>query len=194
MHFINQVRGIFYKSKLFDVIKRCATAFPLLIFLSVNSQAMPKNTFAVDCLFSSISGVITFNGEPAEGATIKRTASKAHVLGDVRDETKTDKEGVFYLPAIFERNILSRVLPMEFAVSQKIVVIYEGNEFDTWLGVKRQREENAEAKGQPLVVECRLEEELNQKQVSGGVIFSRCHWEVEEDEIIRLEDLPGPGQ
>ncbi|WP_018277121.1 DUF6795 domain-containing protein [Teredinibacter turnerae] len=91
-------------------------------------------------------------------------------------------------------NILSRVLPMEFAVSQKIVVIYEGNEFDLWLGVKRQREENAEAKGQPLVVECHLEEELNQKQVSGGVIFSRCHWKVEEDEIIRLEDLPGPGQ
>nr|WP_230556835.1 DUF6795 domain-containing protein [Teredinibacter turnerae] len=186
--------GFLNKLKLFDVIKRCATAFPVLIFLSVNSQAMPKNTFAVDCLFSSISGVITLKGVPAEGATIKRTVGKAHVRGDIQDETKTDKKGAFYLPAVFERNILSRVLPMEFAVSQKIIVIYEGNEFDLWLGVKRQREENAEAKGQPLVVECHLEEELNQKQVSGGVIFSRCHWKVEEDEIIRLEDLPGPGQ
>ena len=145
------------------------------------------------CLFSAVSGVILMRGEPVKNAKIKRIVGKAHTEGKITDETTTDENGYFEMPAIFDRVLLAKILPMEFAVPQEIFVYVDGKEFDIWSGVKRERQENAESKGKPLVVQCELESERRQIEVSGGFILTLCEWDVEPDEVIPFGDLPGPG-
>jgi len=134
-----------------------------------------------DCLFSAISGTITLNGEPAAGAHVKRIAGKAHVEGEFTDDTFTDENGYFAMPAIWERNLLSRVFPMEFVVPQKITVTYIENDYDIWIGIKRHREENSEALGKPLVVTCELLQDSRSIMVKGALYDTKCVWDVEED-------------
>lgn len=140
-----------------------------------------SNKAGKDCLFSAISGTITLNGEPAAGAHVKRVAGRAHVDGEFTDETFTDEKGYFSMPAIWERNLLSRVLPMEFAVPQEILVVYEGEEYWMWVSTKRRREENAEALGKPLVVQCELNSERNIFRAGGAPFNTLCTWDVEID-------------
>ena len=132
------------------------------------------------CLFSGISGVITMNGKPAANARLVRTVNRAK---DITDETTTDENGYFEMPPVFERTI-TKFLPQEFVASQTIDVFYDGRPaIEMWSGVKRSQEENAEAKGKPLVVKCELTlKERNFVQVNGGPIFSRCEWDVIPDE------------
>ena len=100
--------------------------------------------------------------------------------GNVLAETYTDENGYFEFPPFFERSI-AKYLPMEFVVGQKIIVTYEGKEYEMWSGVKRKPEENVESRGKPLVVECELSGEEKLIEVNGGPIFSLCTWDVEPD-------------
>jgi len=134
-----------------------------------------------DCLFSAISGTITLNGEPAAGAHVKRIAGKAHVEGEFTDETFTDSNGYFSMPAIWERNLLSRVFPMEFAAAQGVLVTYQEQEYWIWTSTKRSREENSESLGKPLVVQCELNSEPRYFRVKGALFNTLCTWDVEED-------------
>lgn len=134
-----------------------------------------------DCLFSAISGTITLNGEPAAGAHVKRIAGKAHVEGEYTDDTFTDSNGYFSMPAIWERNLLSRVFPMEFAVAQGILVTYQEQEYWVWVSTKRSREENSESLGKSLVVQCELSSERRTFRVKGTPFNTLCIWDVEED-------------
>lgn len=145
------------------------------------------------CLFSGISGVITLNGEPAVGAKVRRIVDKAHTHGKKNDETIVDDNGYFKMPPIYDRSIIGKILPMQFAVGQEIYVDFQGLTYEVWSGVKQKREENSESNGKPLIVECRLEGERERIAVGGGVIYSRCVWDVEPDEEIDYENLPGPG-
>jgi len=145
---------------------------------------MAASHMGKDCLFSAISGTITLNGEPAAGAHVKRIAGKAHVEGEFTDETFTDSNGYFSMPAIWERNLLSRVFPMEFVVPQEIVVSYKGEDYDIWTSIKRSREENSESLGKSLVVQCELASEERLFWVKGTFFSVRCTWDVEEDPMI----------
>lgn len=130
------------------------------------------------CLFSGISGVIKLDGKPVANARLVRTVNKEK---DKVDETTTDENGYFEMPPVFERTI-TKFLPMEFVVGQKIEVYSEDKVTEIWSGVKRKPEENVESKGKPLVVECELSlEKMNYIKVNGGPIFSRCKWDVEPD-------------
>lgn len=140
-----------------------------------------SNKNGKDCLFSAISGTITLNGEPAVGAHVTRVAGKAHVEGEFTDETFTDEEGYFSMPAIWERNLLSRVFPMEFVVPQEIVVEYKGVQYDIWSSVKRTREENSESHGKPLIVQCELSDPERSFRSKGTFFSTRCTWDVEID-------------
>lgn len=130
------------------------------------------------CLFSKISGVITFKGKPAANALLVRTASLSK---DRIDETRTDENGYFEMPAVFERTV-TKFLPQEFVARQVIEVNYNDQKIDIWSGVKRTSEENSEARGGKLEVSCELaQEELDLIEVNGSPIFSRCIWDVEPD-------------
>lgn len=151
-----------------------------------------SNNAGKDCLFSAISGTITLNGEPAAGAHVKRVAGKAHVEGEFRDETFTDQKGYFSMPAIWERNLLSRVLPMEFVAPQDITVVYKNIQYVVWVSTKRSRKENSESQGRPLVVECELNSEKRNIWVDGVGFRTLCSWDVEVDPPIEFGP-PGSG-
>ena len=133
------------------------------------------------CLFSGISGVITLDGQPVINARLKRIVRKAHSEGKKTDETTTDDKGYFSMPAVFDRSIVGKILPMEFSVPQQIYVYYQGQEYKIWSGVKRDREENSESSGNPLIVSCELNQEHEIASVGGGFVSSSCHWEFTPD-------------
>jgi hypothetical protein len=131
------------------------------------------------CLFSKISGVITLDGKPVANAKITRTVN---LNKDKVDHTYTDDKGYFEMPAVFQRTV-TKFLPQEFVAKQDIVVQYNGNSYDIWSGVKRTPEENAEARGEPLNVQCELNSEKSFKQVNNSPYISRCTWPTEPDDI-----------
>lgn len=131
------------------------------------------------CLFSNISGVILMDGKPAANALVKR---KVEFSGTQEDETRTDDNGHFELPVIFDRT-LTKHLPQEFTVGQEIIVTYKNKEYSIWSGVKRKYDENSESRGKPLVVTCELNSERKFVQVNNQPIFSLCTWDVKPDEI-----------
>ena len=129
------------------------------------------------CTFSNISGVITKDGKPVKNALVKRTV----VYGsEYEDETYTDGSGRFAMPALFTRSI-SKYLPQEFIVNQKIAVFIDGKEYEIWEGVKRYPQENAEARGVPIVVQCELENDKELYMVDGQAFFTSCSWDIEKD-------------
>ncbi|WP_320819927.1 DUF6795 domain-containing protein [Thalassolituus sp.] len=161
----------------------------LLVFLTLSlsaSGALSMSLFEPKkvCLFSAISGVITLNGEPAKGAQVKRIVEKFYSSGHNTDETMTDDNGYFELPAVFDQSFLGKFLPGEFSIPQQIFVTYGGEEYPVWQGVKRTIEENAESRGKPLQVDCMLGIEHNVIWVNGGAYVTQCTWSVEADKIV----------
>lgn len=129
------------------------------------------------CLFSGISGIITLEGKPVANARVLRSADRDGVK---KDETTTDENGYFELPPMYERTV-TKLLPMEFAVMQRIYVEYDQQNYEVWRSVKRSPTENTESKGKPLSVACELSSELTGILVDQVGIFSRCTWDVEQD-------------
>jgi hypothetical protein len=161
----------------------------ILVFLALSlmaSGALSMSLFEPKkvCLFSAISGVITLNGEPVKGAFVKRVVEKFYSSGHNTDETMTDDSGYFEMPAVFDQSRLGKFLPGEFSIPQQILVTYGGEEYKIWAGVKRTREENSEARGKPLEVDCTLGIEHNVIWVNGGVYATQCTWDVEADKVV----------
>ncbi|WP_295802228.1 carboxypeptidase-like regulatory domain-containing protein [uncultured Microbulbifer sp.] len=129
------------------------------------------------CTFSAISGVILHDGQPVSGARVIRVTDYQKKK---QDETVTDSEGYFELPAVYERHVVN-LLPQEFVVGQLINVSHNEEEFKIWSGVKRKREENAESRGKPLVVTCELTREDEIIKVDGQPFITKCKWDVDPD-------------
>ncbi len=150
----------------------------ILSVLSVGAYAMSILDAGKVCLFSKISWIITLEGNPVANALLTRTAKLSK---DKVDTTQTDENGYFEMPAVFERTI-TKFLPQEFVAKQVIVVDYNNQKYDIWSGVKRTEEENAESRGNPLIVSCELtQKDFDLIEVNGSPIFSRCQWDVEPD-------------
>jgi hypothetical protein len=154
--------------------KKIIISLTLLIF-SYGVYAMGIK----QCLFSEMTGVVSFEGKPAAGVKLVRVVNYDK---DIFDETMTDELGNFQFPAIYRSSILSKILPMEFVVYQNITAHFQGNEIEMWSATKRSPEENAESKGRPLIVECNLNQpEVSFISVDGNLVHSRCNWDVEAD-------------
>jgi hypothetical protein len=154
-----------------------AVTISCLFFVAVGVFAMSLGDVGKVCLFSPISGTITLDGKPAVNARLVRTGDRD---GPHVDEAVTNEQGYFEFPGMFERTI-TKLLPMEFVASQKIMVHYEGNEYEMWSSIKRKREENSESRGKSLVVTCELNWEQKLIVVNGSPIHSLCVWDVEPD-------------
>ena len=133
------------------------------------------------CLFSEMTGVVSFEGKAAAGVKLVRMVD---LNKELYDETVTDAQGNFNFPAVYRTSILSKILPMEFVVLQKITADFDGKEYEVWTSVKRSPEVNTESKGKPLVVKCNLSQTEAEGIIVDGVsIFSRCTWDVEPDPV-----------
>lgn len=147
----------------------------LFIVFSVGAYAVGIK----QCLFSEMTGVVSFEGKPAAGVKLVRLVNKNK---DIIDETITDEDGNFTFPAVFTKSYLSKILPTEFVVYQNITAYFNDQEFEVWSGVKRTPDENAESRGKPLVVKCNLSQpDVEFVSIAGTLIHSRCTWDVEPD-------------
>ena len=142
----------------------------LLLIISFGVYAMSINDIGKQCLFSSFSGVITLNGKPVDGAKIKRIAYRSHTKGNKTDYTITNEQGEFFMPTVWDRNIVGKFLPMEFAAAQEVFVYVDNQEYQIWYGVKREREENSEMRGNKLNVQCELLSEDKTVWVNGSPV------------------------
>jgi hypothetical protein len=158
------------------MIFKNSLAFIFALFSSGAASANLLDAGKV-CLFSKISGVITLNGKPAANAKVIRTVN---LNKDKTDYTYTDENGYFEMPAVYQRTV-TKFLPQEFVAKQDIVVHHNEKEYDIWSGVKRTREENAEARGENLNVQCELKSEKSIKMVNNSPYISRCVWDTEPD-------------
>ena len=111
--------------------------------------------------------MITLDGIPAANAKVIRTVN---LNKDKVDYTYTDENGYFEMPAVFQRTV-TKFLPQEFVAKQDIVVQHDGKKYDIWSGVKRTREENAEARGEKLNVQCELNSEKSIKIVKNSPLL-----------------------
>ena len=147
----------------------------ILLILSYAVSAMAVK----QCLFSEMSGVVSFEGKPAAGVKLVRMVD---LNKELYDETVTDAQGNFHFPAIYRTSILRQILPMEFVVLQEITAHLGGKEYEMWNNIKRTAEENTEYRGKPQVVKCDLSQsELTFISVNNNLIHSLCTWDVEPD-------------
>lgn len=132
-------------------------------------------------LMSEISGTITLNDQPAAGAKLKRIVSKADSRSEITDETSTDTNGYFFLPAVIQRKLIPNIIPAEFVVPSLIFVTYQGKEYKIWSSTKREPEINTENRGRPLVVQCELTADERVFGINSSPFITTCIWDVEVD-------------
>ena len=137
----------------------------LLLTTANEAKAMGKM-----CLFSAVRGVVLDHGKPVAGARIERSYKWAWKDQAGADETTTDAQGVFTLPAIWGRSLLGSILPHEPFVEQTILIQYGGATYNAWMLDKRDYDENGELDGRPISLLCKLEAE----PVHHGRVFGIC--------------------
>jgi mRNA-degrading endonuclease HigB of HigAB toxin-antitoxin module len=154
-----------------------------MIVVSTGVAAMSLFDAGKVCLFSKISGVITLDGKPAANALIVRTVN---LTKNKVDETRTDQQGYFEMPAVFQRTV-TQFLPQEFVANQEVVVDHQGKKYRVWSAVKRNPGEDSEARGKPFIVRCELNSAERGLIVDRSPIHTLCLWDVEPDPPIDWE-------
>ncbi len=107
-------------------------------------------------LFSRVEGVITQEGKPVEGAEVIQ-----EVLYKEADEVPiitavSGAEGKFVLEEVTHSAGLSRLLPGQVSIVQRLVIRYQGKEYEGWRHNKSSIEPNSELDGRPLKLVCEL--------------------------------------
>jgi hypothetical protein len=133
---------------------KCAAVLLIVVgtlFLSTNAFGMFKV-----CLFSPVKGKVVLKGQPVVGAVIERSYDWAWKKQKGRDETTTDQNGEFSLPAIYGTMVLGSVLPHEPVIDQTINIQYQGKTYEAWYFHKGEYSEHGELSGRPLNLLCDL--------------------------------------
>ncbi|MFC1750926.1 DUF6795 domain-containing protein [Pseudomonadota bacterium] len=112
---------------------QCIKKWPVYVFLltllPVGNAMAFFESMKIN-LFSDMKGIVTLNGEPVDGAVIKRLAKPSNKK-EFRDQTVTDAEGRFELP-VMETSSFLKLLPMDSSVYQMVTIEYLGNIYEAW--------------------------------------------------------------
>ena len=122
--------------------------------------------------FSEMKLQLTFNGSPAAGAKVVRTVEWHSPR---TDEFVADEQGHVTLPEVRERS-MTQLLPVEFVVAQDVKVYFNEQEYEIWINGKRNPDENSELGGKPLVLQCEITDELEDRRDFGTLLFTNCKW------------------
>lgn len=161
--------------------------FIVSIIAFVVANAISKNNKT--CLFSAVSGTIKLNGEPVANARIKR------VSGEHIDEAKTDENGYFNMPSVFDTSIsnaIRKFVPSQFVSPQTVYVYVDGIEYQILDAVKRREKEFSESRGKPWIVTCELKDEENLFKIDGSPFATKCKWAATHDRKMMI--LPPSGE
>lgn len=125
------------------------------------------------CVFSEVTARVTVKGEPLKNAVIIRKWEWRELQ---QDKTTTDENGYFTFPAVFERSIMNRALPIELVIAQGLYVEIDGEIKKIWSNSKREPEQNAELGGQPINLSCELTDEMRITRQYGSIMNTLCTW------------------
>jgi hypothetical protein len=107
-------------------------------------------------LFSRVEGVITQDGKPVEGAKIVQEVLYKDVDEVPPTQVVSGPDGNFVLEEVTHAAGLSRVLPGQVSIVQRLVIHYQGKEYEGWRHNKTSTEANSELDGHPLKLVCEL--------------------------------------
>lgn len=120
-------------------------------------------------VFSRVTGVVTDQGQPVEGAELVRSWYFPEA-DPQEDRATTAADGSFEFPALTaEVSMLKAVVPMQPIVFQRIVVRHDGEEYVAYDHMKDNYDENGEADGRSLDFICSLQEEEDEYDFPFGI-------------------------
>ncbi|MBU3069853.1 carboxypeptidase-like regulatory domain-containing protein [Aestuariicella sp. G3-2] len=144
-----------------------------LVFLSANGFGMSIFGAGNACVFSEVSGYLTFNGEPLKGATVTRVSEWQK---ENTESTVSDENGHFHFDALHQASA-SKLIPFtEFVASQSISVGVDGESYEIWSNTKRDGDENSELGGKNLKLKCEISDELRLVEDYGTLLVTNCTW------------------
>ena len=107
-------------------------------------------------LFSDVEGVVLNGGVPVEGVEIVQEITYQEP-GKIPPRTvTTGARGHFALTRVNTGSGLSRILPGQPSILQRLVIRHNGVEYEGWRHNKNSYEINSELGGRPLRLVCEL--------------------------------------
>ncbi len=130
--------------------------------------------------FSGFSGQLLFNGEPASNAKIIRKYRLQSSSDEQEDSVTTNNEGHFSFDSIAIKHRTPLFSSHDFLSHQDVIVEYQGENYDIWLGGKTEPGEYTEFGGKPKNLRCELTEQSRRvKHELAGVIATNCKWDID---------------
>ena len=133
------------------------------------------------CMASAISGTLTYEGKPLANTKIIREVSKPYRPSFETYTFQTDEQGNFAVPVVYMYSFLGQFLPMQFVSHDYLYAVVKQKKIDFWHTSKLSPTPNVEARGENVVIQCAVDEELKLVRVDGNIIFSNCTLNVEPD-------------
>jgi hypothetical protein len=113
----------------------------------------------IKCLFSEVNGVVLLNGTPVKNAEVERYYNWQGPDKSNREIVKTDSQGRFSFSAVYDNTILASIFPHNPSIQQEINIRYQGKEYEAYMLMKGDYEENSELNGKSLTLKCNLQDE-----------------------------------
>lgn len=145
----------------------------LLIFATQGVSAMSRFNPTKTCVFSEVRARLTLNGEPIRNTEVTRQWEWHKRKSD---SAFTDDDGYVYFPAVFESSI-TRLLPAEIVIGQRLSIEVDGEEFKFWQNSKREPQENSEYGGKSFNVSCEITEDKVLIEDYGSMMATMCKLE-----------------
>lgn len=108
-------------------------------------------------LFSDVHGTVLNHGKPVSGAELVQEVVWSDDKNDVPPKhTHTDADGRFHFPTVEHGAGVTRMVPHQPVILQKIIIRYEGVDYMAWRHTKNSYDANSELDGKSLELECEL--------------------------------------
>lgn len=150
--------------------------FLILVLISRGGMGMSIFSGMKSCVFSNVTLRLLWQGEPLKNAKVTRHWNWQK---DKYDQAVTDENGVVKFPVTYESSV-SRLLPIEFVVSQHISVLVKNKEMVIWKGVKRDTPVNSEYGGKEFIATCELTDEEVFTEEYGQPMKTKCKLDKKE--------------
>ncbi|WP_193165764.1 DUF6795 domain-containing protein [Microbulbifer hainanensis] len=128
-------------------------------------------------LFSPSKIKITQNGETFKNLKVIRRWEWKDGLEE--DSSYTDEHGFVEFDGIRDPGI-SQILPIQFFVAQQLAIVINGDEEILWENAKMSPAKNSELDGQPLILNCDINEKEKTYRIGGSDLYTRCRWKTGE--------------
>ncbi len=132
------------------------------------------------CVASAFEGQLFFKGQPLSGVKVVRQFKWKDEKG-VSEDIITDENGKFGFPTHWD--VLRRVLPSQFIVSQEIFVYHGSEKVQIWGAGKMTKGEYDEFNGKPYNLTCEITEEVRRVDLEVGFVGTNCRWETKNSTI-----------